>query len=83
MVKSLQALTDELPTDIKKLEQTKKLLQIQQSNPTATKYTISTGCQTESRSKSKALCTEKVMEMKKKMNEDYGTSLLFATGNMD
>jgi hypothetical protein len=85
MVKSLQALSDELPGDINKLEQTKShaLLQQQQQQAQLAMqqkriYSLSTGSQTDGcRPKiSKRVRTEKVMEIERQMNEDFSTHFL-------
>ena len=83
MVKSLQILTDDLPNDIKHLEQTKQReisLKIQQQSHQAqppaqqVKYTLSCTTQTERMSPkaSKRLRSERSAELQRQMNKDFG-----------
>lgn len=88
MVKRLQALTDELPNDIKNLEQTKLQHQLttqaqtQQRNAAQArtqtqkiaKYTLSTSTQTESRcpKAAKRARSERAAVLQKQMNVDFG-----------
>eukprot|EP00026_Physarum_polycephalum_P000980 Phypoly_transcript_00981.p1 GENE.Phypoly_transcript_00981~~Phypoly_transcript_00981.p1 ORF type:complete len:1215 (+),score=308.92 Phypoly_transcript_00981:23-3646(+) len=82
MIKSLQVLTDELPSDVKKLEQTKQqqmALQIQTPRaqaPSAQQpkiYTLSSSAQTErlSAKSSKRARSDRTADLQRQMNQDF------------